>query len=225
MQVNTPATSNNISLKFDEIETVLWDWNGTLLDDLDVNIKVINRMLLRRGLKPLDPASYKNSFCFPIRLFYERIGIDLANESFEDTAEEYITDYRSCEDEINLTTDATFVLDAINQKGIGQYILSACGKEDLMRMIDRFDLAGKFQKIYGADNVHAHGKIETGKLLIQNLSINPQRTLMIGDTLHDAEVAKAIGVNYILYSGGHNSYDLLNKEAKVITSLKEVLSL
>jgi phosphoglycolate phosphatase len=221
--VNNP--DKNFPIKFKETENILWDWNGTLLNDVDVNLKVINRMLSRRGLKQLYLASYKNTFCFPVKLFYEQIGIDLEKESFGEAAEEYISDYRSCEDEIGLNANASFVLDAFHQKGIRQYILSACGKEDLMRMINRFDLAGKFQEIYGADDIHAHGKTETGKILIQNHSIDPERTLLIGDTLHDAEVAKAIGINYILYSGGHNSYDLLNKESRVITDLKEILTL
>ncbi len=216
---------NNLPLKFNEIETVLWDWNGTLLNDVDVNMKIINRMLSKRGLKVLDLASYKNLFCFPIKLFYERIGIDLEKESFEKTAEEYMTNYRSYEDEIGLNAEVPFVLNAIHQKGINQYILSTCAKEDLMRMINHFDLADKFQKIYGADDIHANGKIGTGKLLIQNHSLNPERTLLIGDTLHDAEVAKAIGTNYILYSGGHNSHHLLSKESRVITNLKELISI
>lgn len=212
-------------LTFDETDTVLWDWNGTLLDDLEVNMKVINLMLSGRGLRLLDLDSYKNIFCFPIKLFYERIGIDLQQEAFETVAEEYMSAYRSCEDEINLNADALCVLDAIHQKGISQYILSACAKEDLMRIINRFGLAGKFKKIYGADDICAYGKIGTGKMLLQNHAINPERTLLIGDTLHDAEVAQAIGVNHILYSGGHNSHELLSKESVVIAGLKEVLLL
>jgi len=223
MQVNDLV--NNSRLKFEEIKTVLWDWNGTLLDDVDVNLEAINRMLNRRGLKPLDLVSYKNVFCFPIKLFYERIGIDLEKESFQKSAEEYVLNYCSFEDNIGLNPDASYVLDAINQRGIRQYILSACAKNDLMRMISRFGLTGKFQEIYGADNVYANGKIGTGKLLIQNNSIDPEKTLLIGDTLHDAEVAKAIGVNYILYSGGHNSFDMLSRESRVITNLKDVLTI
>ena len=208
-----------------QIETVLWDWNGTLLNDLDVNLEVLNRMLHRRGLNQLDLPTYKNSFSFPIKSFYKIIGIDLEKESFEEAAEEYITDYRACEYKIGLTPDASFILDALNQKGIHQYILSACGTDDLMRMINRFELGDKFRRIYGADDICAYGKIGTGKLLIQNHALDPEKTLLIGDTLHDAEVAKAIGINYVLYSGGHNSHELLSKESRVLTQLKEVLTL
>ncbi len=221
MLANNPVKQPLLNLE--KTETILWDWNGTLLDDLDVNIKVINRMLARRGLIQLNQITYKNAFCFPVKLFYERIGIDLRKESFQELAEEYMSDFRSCEDEITLNADASFVLDAIHRRGINQYILSACGKEDLMRMINLFNLTGKFRKIYGAENICAHGKIETGKLLIKKHSINPERTLLIGDTLHDAEVAKAIGVNYILYSGGHNNHNLFSKESRIITRLNEIL--
>lgn len=216
---------NNSLLKFDEIETVLWDWNGTLLDDLEVNWKVINGMLSRRGLKQIDIVAYKNAFCFPVKLFYERVGIDLMKEPFDEAAEEYMTNYRSYEKEISLNPDASLVLETIYRKGISQYILFACPQNELMQTLDRFCLTSRFRKIYGAEDIRANGKIETGRLLIQNHSINPKRTLLIGDTIHDAEVAKAIGVNYILYSGGHNSYDLLSKESKVITDLREVLAL
>ena len=55
MQVNNFA--HNSPLNFDDIETVLWDWNGTLLDDLDINVEIINRMHSKRGRKPLELVS------------------------------------------------------------------------------------------------------------------------------------------------------------------------
>lgn len=217
------STSIVNSSVLNEIETLIWDWNGTLLDDVGVNLKTINRMLSKRGLKELDLSMYKLLFCFPVKLFYKEIGFNLEKESIEEISVDYHTTYKSYEDEICLNSDVPFVLDTIRQTGINQYILSACMKDDLMANIQRFNLTDKFQAIYGAEDICASGKIGLGKLLIKNHSLNPDKTLIIGDTLHDAEVARSLGINHLFYSGGHNSNDLLIKEGRVVTSLKEIL--
>ena len=90
-------------------------------------------------------------------------------------------------------------------------------------MLDRFHLTDKFKGIYGSDNICATGKIGIGQRLIKENFLNPEKALIIGDTLHDAEVAKALGIKCILYSGGHNNYDLLTKKSKVISCLKEIV--
>jgi len=207
-----------------EFDTVLWDWNGTLLNDVHANINTINRMLDKRGLNPLNLATYKESFCFPVSRFYRQIGFDLEKETIEQISVEYHVHYKSFESDITIHPDAASILNTFSQKGIQQYILSACIKEDLLRMIDRFGLTSYFQAIYGADDICAHGKIGLGEYLIRHHSLDPSRTLMIGDTLHDAEVARALGVNLLLYSGGHNSYRLLSEEDTTVKELKEVLS-
>ena len=92
-----------------------------------------------------------------------------------------------------------------------------------MRMLDRFHLTDKFNGIYGSDNICATGKIGIGQRLIKENFLNPEKALIIGDTLHDAEVAKALGINCILYSGGHNNYNLLTNKSKTIRNLKDIL--
>lgn len=206
------------------MNTLIWDWNGTLLDDVNANVEVINKMLLKRNLPLLELNRYKDIFCFPVKQFHIRIGIDLDKESIEEVSAEYMKLYKSYESSLELNADVLFILDWINSKNINQYILSAAGKEDLLRMLDRFHLTDKFKGIYGSENICATGKIGIGQKLIKDNSLNPDKTLIIGDTLHDAEVAKALGVNCILYTGGHNSYDLLKSESEIITSLKDILT-
>jgi len=208
-----------------KIDSLIWDWNGTLLDDVDVNLKVINKILSRRELKPLDLDKYKDSFCFPVQSFHRSIGLDFEKESIEDISAEYHITYKLYENGIKLNANATFVLDVIQNMGIRQYILSASMKDDLMKMLHYYNLTDKFTGIYGAGDICATGKVDIGKQMMLDHSLNPNNTLIIGDTLHDAEVARSLGVHHLLYSGGHNSYDLLIKKSKVITSLKEILSL
>lgn len=206
-----------------ETETLIWDWNGTLLDDVEVNVKVINEMLSKRNLPLLDINTYKEIFCFPVKQFHIRIGIDFEKESIEEISAEYMERYKNYEKDIKLHADVPFILDAINAKGISQYILSAAGTDDLLRMLNRFYLTDKFKGIYGSDNICATGKIGIGQRLIKENSLYPEKALIIGDTLHDAEVAKALEIKCILYSGGHNNYNLLTNKSKTIRNLKDIL--
>lgn len=205
------------------IDTLIWDWNGTLLDDVDVNVRVINEMLLKRDLPQLDLNTYKELFCFPVKLFHRQIGIDFEKESIEEVSAEYMERYKSYEKEIKLHTDVPFILDTVNSLGINQYILSAAGKNDLLRMLDHFRLTGKFKGIYGSGDICATGKVGIGQKLLKDNFLNPDKALIIGDTLHDAEVAKALGINCVLYAGGHNSHNLLIEKAEVITDLKDII--
>lgn len=210
-------------LEFDKIDTVIWDWNGTLLDDVEVNLKVINQMLLKRSLPQLTITTYRDLFCFPVQSFQIQIGFDFSIESMQDISQEYHAIYQSYEKEIGLNSEARFVLDEFCQKGIEQYILSASQRDYLTGAVSDFDLTDKFKAIYGISDICAAGKIELGKELIRNHSLDPERTVIVGDTLHDAKVAKILGVNCILYAGGHNSHTLLAEEAPVITMLQELV--
>jgi len=223
MKENTTTALS--AVKLSEIDTLIWDWNGTLLDDVDVNVKIINELISKRFLKKLDHNAYKEVFCFPVRNFYQRIGFDLEKETIEEISVEYHAGFKQYGKKACLNMDTLFVLDALNKRGINQFILSAADKNDLAKMLSDFELTGKFNKIYGSENIYGIGKIGIGKLLIEENEIDPARALMVGDTLHDAEVARELGVHYLLYSGGHNSHSILKKEAKVITSLKDLLSL
>ena len=207
-----------------EIENFIWDWNGTLLDDVEVNIRTVNDMLLKRGLSQLDMATYKEQFCFPVKTFQSLVGFDFEIEPFEEVAIEYHSTYKQYENEIKLNEDALFVIDMLYVQGANQYILSAAMQEVLITMLEDFNIADKFNGIYGVSDIHAAGKIERGNQLMKENALDPKKTLIIGDTLHDAEVAEALGINYLLYSGGHNSYELLSKNAKVIGSLRELVS-
>ena len=60
---------------------VIWDWNGTLLDDFDISIDAINEMFEERGMpKFKDKEDYLKHFCFPIEKYYKNVGFDFLKE-------------------------------------------------------------------------------------------------------------------------------------------------
>jgi phosphoglycolate phosphatase len=188
---------------------LIWDWNGTLLDDLDLNIAVMNILLDRRRLPLLDRARYHALFDFPVRTYYGRLGFDPAIDSFERLSVEFISGYDARRLESPLHRDTRGILAAARAAGLGQSILSAYRHETLLEIVAHFGLAPLFDHITGLDNIHAHSKVALGHELVRRLDVPPGEILLVGDTLHDLEVARELGVNCALVAAGHHPAERL----------------
>ncbi|MCL2378154.1 MAG: HAD hydrolase-like protein [Defluviitaleaceae bacterium] len=188
---------------------IIWDWNGTLLNDVQWCIEVINTMLAKRGIQTLQNVSdYHNAFCFPIIQYYINAGFDFSTENFEDVAKEYITLYHSSKNSnYNLYSNAKPVLSAINRRGITQIILSASELNNLLSQVAEFNIAGYFDEMLGLSNIYAKSKINIGLDYISRKEVS--NAILIGDTTHDYEVAKSLGTDCILIPSGHQSREAL----------------
>lgn len=183
---------------------IVWDWNGTLLDDLDLSIDVMNGMLRQRRLPLLDRARYHALFDFPVRSYYERLGFDASRDSFEQLSVEFIAGYDAGRWECRLHADVRELLAATERAGSTQSILSAYRQETLSEIVDHFGLTPHFVRLIGLDNIFAHSKAELGRAWIAELGLPPHDVLMVGDTLHDLDVAAAMGVDCALVAAGHH---------------------
>lgn len=206
-------------------KNIVWDWNGTLLNDLMVGVNTLNSMLLKRDLPGLSATQYKDSFGFPVIDFYKEVGFDFAKESFHELSQDFVVTYDHFAKGITLNNGVRDVLHQIREAGTQQYILSALREDLLQGMVYDFQIDGCFTQVCGSDNIYAAGKVERGKRMVEQYNIPSRDTLMVGDTLHDAEVAEALGFDCILYAGGHNSEWRLEKKAPVITEMEELWSI
>jgi phosphoglycolate phosphatase len=188
---------------------LIWDWNGTLLDDLDLSIGVMNAMLARRALAPLDRARYHALFDFPVQRYYERLGFDPVRDRFEQLSVEFITGYDAERLRAPLHHRAPETLAAVRAAGLGQSILSAYRHETLHEIVAHFGLTAHFDHIAGLDNIHAHSKVALGRELVRRLGLPPADLLLVGDTLHDLEVARDLGVACALIAAGHHPAERL----------------
>lgn len=203
-------------------KNIVWDWNGTLLNDLEIGVTTLNDMLSRRALLPLTSEYYRECFGFPVIHFYEKVGFDLNEESFHDLSVDFVKTYDKYATMLALNPHVFEVLYELQQLGMKQFVLSALREDLLQQMICDFGIAGYFDQVCGSDNIYAAGKIGRGKEMLINLNISSSDTLMVGDTIHDAEVAEALGFDCILFAGGHNSERRLLEKAPVIYNLKEL---
>lgn len=204
-----------------EIKNIIWDWNGTILNDIELSINCINKVLSQRNIPELTHEKYSQIFGFPVKDYYLRAGLISENESFEIAAKEFIDLYHSHWDNCSVFEEAKATLDIFKQLNKNQFILSAMENNSLQNQVKYFGLNKYFIHIQGIDNHFASSKVEIGKLLIDKQNIKPTETLLIGDTTHDYEVAQHLGVKCLLISNGHQNFNRLNEvTSDVLPSLE-----
>lgn len=204
---------------------VIWDWNGTLLDDVQLCLDIMNNVLINRNKTSLSLEQYKNLFVFPVVNYYESIGFD--KDDFISISDEFIGEYECRRLECQIFDGVEAILSRNIENGITQSILSAYKHSTLLEIVEHFDLSRYFVELIGQDDIYAHGKIEQGLQWINRIGIGKKDIIMIGDTYHDYEVAREIGVDCILISHGHNSEIKLNSTGAIVvenfTELSKVL--
>lgn len=204
-------------------KVIIWDFNGTILNDVTASVATINELLLKRNLPLLSLSRYKAIFDFPVYDYYERLGFDFNSEEWEDAAAEYMTGYHNKEAEFDLFEHTIDTLKALQAQGKKQYILSAMKTESIIALLKTYNISQYFDGIHGLDNHYANGKVELGEKMIELENLNPDECLMIGDTTHDAAVAQSLGFDCLLFSQGHhNKQRLLQTGFDVIDELNQL---
>jgi phosphoglycolate phosphatase len=204
---------------------IIWDWNGTLLDDKWLCIESINQVLGRRNLPPIDEKTYNRIFGFPVRDYYEKAGFDFTIEPYEKPALEFIELYDARKHECELQPGALEVVRDLHRMGCCQHLLSASETGVLAAMIRLKGIDQYFINIKGLDNHYAHGKADLGTSLLAEINPEPGTVLMVGDTGHDEEVARIMGIPCILFAGGHFTPERLQTcSSLIINGLDELIS-
>ncbi len=203
---------------------VIWDFNGTIYDDVTAGVASINLMLRERGLAELSVEHYREIFDFPIEDYYRQLGLDVDGEGFDALAHEWVPLYLRESADAGLRPGVAEVLDAVQAKGMVQMILSASEREMLMGQLRGLGILDRFAEVLGLDNIYAGSK---AAIAAKWREANPgARALFIGDTLHDAEVAKVIGADCVLVAGGHHSRARLETAGvPVLDRFGEILTL
>ena len=205
--------------------TIIWDWNGTLLNDIDLCVNTMNKLLKTRNLPFITQNVYRKVFSFPVKDYYQTIGFDFTKEDFDIPAHQYIDLYYECFDGCSLQNETEKVLDYFRQKNVRQFVLSAMEHGMLEKTLKAKGIFEYFEGVAGLTDHLAVSKVDQGKMLISKFSIEPAETWMIGDTVHDFEVASEMGVKCILIADGHQSEERLMKTgAPVLQNIGQLLN-
>ena len=191
------------------VDCVIWDFNGTLIDDLDLVVRTVNTQLAIRNLPSLTADAYRAVFGFPVEDYYRRIGVTFENETMADLSADFFADYAPALKDCLLHDGALDTLQQVETLGLRQFVLSAMEQGMLRSMISHLGIEDFFDGIYGLAHQKGDSKILRAQELTRDFEIDPRGTLFIGDTHHDADVAQALGLSVALISTGHQSAERL----------------
>ncbi len=199
-----------------KIKHIIWDWNGTLLNDNWLSIRAINILLAKYGLPLITKEKYLEIFTFPVIEYYKKLGFDFDKTPFSIVGTEFIKEYTECMFEVDLQDGAKESLNYFHKIGISQSLLSAAKQQMLDKLIDHYKLNKYFVKILGINNHYADSKLHIGEAWVEELQLELDEVLFVGDTLHDLDVAREIGADCILIAQGHTSYHRLKGKGVLV---------
>lgn len=206
------------------IKHIIFDFNGTLINDVKLCLDLLNETLNNQGKQGIDLIKYRNIFTFPIKDYYIAAGIDFNIESYESLAIKFIKKYQPLSLRCGLYEGAYEALKYLNDKKYSLYILSASEKNNLLEQCKSYNIDKYFKEILGITNIHAASKVDIGLDFIKRNNVKKEEVLFIGDTLHDYEVATSMGVECALVKCGHQSEDILAKaNVKIYNSIADLM--
>ena len=139
----------------------------------------------------------------PDSLIRPLVRAGIGGELFDEVAPKWMDAYMRNEIACGLRPDARKALEDFRRAGFRQVILSASKRDNLLGQMARFDILPFFDDVLGLDHIYATSKEGIGKAWMAENAVVPADCVMIGDTLHDADVARAMGCRCILVRGGH----------------------
>ncbi|MCK7623884.1 HAD hydrolase-like protein [Streptomyces sp. RS10V-4] len=205
---------------------LVWDWNGTLFHDTDAVIAATNSAFAEIGLPPLTLERYRELYCVPVPLFYERLMGRRPTEAewlLMDAAfqRHYTTHRAGC----GLAEGAETLLETWQEAGRSQSILSMFGHDELIPLVRGLGIAPRFVRVEGRTGPSGGSK---SAHMVRHLAalegVDPARTVVIGDAADDAVAARDAGAHAVLYTGGsHSRGALAATGAPVVDSLAEAV--
>ncbi|MGZ2361809.1 HAD family hydrolase [Streptomyces sp. 372A] len=207
---------------------LVWDWNGTLLDDNTAVVGATNAAFGEVGVAPITVEQYREMYCIPIPRFYERLmgrlPTDAEWERMDGVFHRHYTEQR---DACGLTAGAADLLARWQLTGRSQSIMSMYRHEELVPVVRGFGIERHFVRVDGRTGPSGGSKSEYMERHLAAMGdISPQRTVVIGDAVDDAVAAAHAGAKAVLYTGGSHSRASLEKAGvPVVDTLTEAIAL
>ena len=205
-----------------KIKNIVWDWNGTIVNDAELFVDIMNELLKEKGLPSTSLSFYKKNFCFPIEKYWKSLGFSFTTQEFIKLNRFFISEYKKRMFEPLLHKGIVDLLLLMQQQN-KHFVLSASEHNLLMSLINFYSLNDFFSGCLGVNNLNARGKIALGKKLFKQYNLKSEETLFVGDTEHDKEVADSLNSQIVLISHGHISFQRLKETgAPVVNSVFEL---
>ena len=194
---------------------LVWDWNGTLLDDLSLVVTATNHAFTAVGGRQVDSDEHRARFRRPVAEFYAEIlerAVD--DEEFGRLDKIFHDAYRLGLTSMTLAADATT---ALRSWPGSQSLLSMWFHSELVPAVETYGLGGVFTRVDGL-RTEIGGHLKAGHLAshLDEMGIPGENVVLIGDSLDDAAAADAVGAAIVLYTGGFTHPDRLRAAGRPV---------
>ena len=206
-------------------KTIIWDFNGTIIDDVGASLGAVNDMLTKRLQPTIDLAQYQSAVDTPIWRFYETVFED-GTITPEEAVMEFDSGYEKHLQQNPLMEGIVDVLTHFRNLGICQVIVSASHVNKVKARLDDLGIADYFDAVLGRSDYMAEGKTYLAKAYFEEHNLSAAETIVIGDCVNDYDVAQSLGCDCILNTKGHQSRrEFKGVSAQIIDLIPELKNL
>ncbi|GAA2119448.1 HAD-IA family hydrolase [Kitasatospora saccharophila] len=202
---------------------LVWDWNGTVRDDLDDHVAALNATLPRIGGPRIDVATYRALHAVPIRSFYDAlVGRTITDEEWSRSNAEFLDVLHRRP--VRLRAGVRQLMLGLRAAGHRQSLLSLAPHARLLTEVAKAGIGGLLERVDGRTGEPAHSKAPALAAHLSALGVEPGRALVIGDSLDDAVAAEEVGAVAVLHTGGlHSTERLAAAGVPLADSLREAV--
>ncbi|MGO4460939.1 HAD family hydrolase [Streptomyces sp. M-16] len=208
---------------------IVWDWNGTLLHDIDAVIVATNASFAEFGFAPITLETYRDLYVVPVPKFYERLMGRLPTEEewlvMDETFHRY---YWAAAAAAGLAEGALELLRGWQADGLTQSLLSLAPHDKLVPLVRTHGIDGHFLRVdgrTGPSHTTKAGHLVRHMAAMEPAGVAAGRTVLIGDAVDDALAAAHVGARAVLYTGGsHSRTSLEAAGVPVVDTLAEAVA-
>ena len=181
---------------------LIFDWSGTLVDDLGPVIEATNTVLANYQIAALDREGFRRAFRLPYPEFYAEI---LPGIPLEELEAQFRPAFDAAVTPVTILPHAREKLEWCSSLGIRTFVLTSMDTSAFERQMDEFGLRDHFEATYSS----VLDKREVIHQILITHNLNPTETAFVGDMTHDVETARHGGISSIAVLTGYNHAEIL----------------
>ena len=165
------------------IRNIIFDWCGTLVNDLEAVWKATNQTFIKSGIEPLSLETFRAEFSLPFRPFYQRYTPHVPEKQLESW---YLEAFKAEQHSVTPFAHSRNFLAYCQTQGIKTFVLSSIHADHFDGHLELTGFNDFFEETY----VGVHDKRETIHSLLSTHELRAEETLFVGDMQHDIDTAK-----------------------------------
>ena len=199
---------------------IVYDWNGTLIDDTWITAQCFSFVIAPWGLPPLTAETFRQAYDVPWTVMYKNMGVSdahIAQLSGHPIGENFLNDYETRINQAKLHNGTSAILQSMTDQGIDQIILSNHIEDRILEQLNRLGISKHFKTILAYKTYSAEErkttKLDKLQQYICEKNLKPSDIIIVGDTPEEIKIAKQLGLACVSFTFGYASETRLKKES------------